>query len=161
MTLESCASEQALTKAAATNQLDEEMRVHLATCAACQEAVAVASWLRELADETGKDQALPSAGFIRWKSQLLERRTAARRALRPITIIQVASGFVAGFVVALLILWRPTLIEQNLALFLPRRSSFLSTSGELYILLIIFSLFIPLLCLALTYFLNRVLEDKS
>ncbi len=92
MKREACVYEQEVTRGVASNQLNESMRAHLATCDVCQEAVRVASWMRGLAKATEEESALPSAGFIRWRSQLLEKQEVARRATRPITIVQTVSS---------------------------------------------------------------------
>ncbi len=160
MTKENCLHERQMTKAAATNQWNEETRAHLATCDVCQEVLRVASWVRGLAEADADDcRALPSAGFILWKSQLLKRRAAAERATRPITIIQIFSGIIVALVAGVSLVWRPPVIEQGLNLFYSRWQGVLFPLNEFYVLLMLVSLCVPLFCLAVVYAVSAIRED--
>ncbi len=160
MTRESCLYERQMTKAAATNQWNEELRAHLATCDVCQEAFRVASWMRGLAEADADDRrATPSAGFILWKSQLLKRRAAAERAIRPITIIQIFSGIIVALVTGVSLVWRPLVIEQGLNSFYSRCQEVLFPINEFYVLLMLVSLCVPLFCLAIVYVVSTIRKD--
>lgn len=163
MKREACMYEQTLTKGVASNQLNESQRAHLAACDLCREAVRVASWMRRLAEATDDARrALPSADFIRWKKQLLEKQEIARRATRPITIIQALSSMIAALTIIVLLLWQPSAIEHGLGVLLrPPTWNLFSSLGAFSVLLAIASLSLPLLCLAVVFVLNRTVENKS
>ncbi len=156
MKREACVYEQAVTRAVASNQLNESMQAHLAACDVCQETVRVAGWMQKLAQTNEDERALPSAGFVRWKSQLFEKREIARRATRPITIIQVASGIIVLLALALLFLWQPSAIGHALSRL--RWSNFHSSLGEFYILLAVALLCFTAIYLAIAYALNFALK---
>ncbi len=158
MKQEACAHEQAVTKAIAANRLNEDLRAHLATCAECREAADVASWMIKIAEATEAERALPSASFIRWRSQLLKRQEDVQRATRPIRIIQVVSGLIVGLAVFVLLLRQPSAIEHGLALFRPPWANLFSSGNEFYALLLVASLCVPVLCLAVVFALNSALK---
>jgi hypothetical protein len=72
---------------------DAGLRAHVAACDVCADVAAVASALHEEQEATWADAAtLPSAQVVWFRAQARARAEAARRAARPIAIMQ-ALGF--------------------------------------------------------------------
>ncbi|MBI4892540.1 MAG: hypothetical protein HY821_18085 [Acidobacteria bacterium] len=68
---------------------------HLAECAECRDAVAVAAALEGARDEVLAGAALPDAGIVWRRAQFRARREAIQAAGRPITVAQVVAFAVA------------------------------------------------------------------
>lgn len=87
---------------------DAVLRDHIARCASCQETMAVATWMQELASAPVGNGPLPDPTYLWWKAELLRRWDAQQRAAAPIEVgeqVQVGVGLVAA--AALLVwLWR-------------------------------------------------------
>ncbi len=70
------------------SQWDEPLRAHVAGCAVCRDAAMVAEFLRLESNLAGAEARLPDPGLVWWKAQLLARREAAERAVRPIAVAE-------------------------------------------------------------------------
>jgi hypothetical protein len=89
-------------------QTHSEMREHVKACAICSDVVTVALAMREHADATAQDVAVPSAGLVWWRAELRARREARRTAERPLTLVHGLAGACAvGVMVAVLGLMSP------------------------------------------------------
>jgi hypothetical protein len=90
--------------------LPRTLREHASACAACQETLLVAAWMKELAAGSVFDAPLPDAAYLWWKAELLRRWDAQQRAAAPIERGErVQAGIVGVGVLALLaLLWRET-----------------------------------------------------
>lgn len=96
MNLSPCEREQAVLEAAQSNRWPEELRAHAAGCPVCADVALVARFMQTMAEETKAEAALPDAGRIWWKAQLLAKQAAVERATRPIAIVEkIAYGCVA------------------------------------------------------------------
>ncbi len=82
------------------SEWEEPLRVHVAACRICSDVVLVAQFLLQENECADAEAALPDAGLVWWKAQLLERRAAAERAVRPIAVTEKLAG--AGIVALLL-----------------------------------------------------------
>lgn len=97
----SCEYEQSLVKGLASGKQNKELAAHLSGCPDCREALKIAGWMQAFAAGS-QPQALPKPGFIRWKAQLIEKRSKAEQATRPIvwtqmaTVVLVAAAVVWG-----------------------------------------------------------------
>ena len=99
MKIVDCCREQdvldALTSGRWPDRTDEELRIHVATCAICADVVDVAGALLPLIDvqndEPG-DMRIPSSAVMWWRAQMRARQEAAREAARPITVAQVIAS---------------------------------------------------------------------
>lgn len=79
-----------------------ELQQHLAECATCREAAAVASALRSELDIAWKEGA-PTAEVVWFRAQLKARAEAAELAARPVFVAQALAGAtVAGAVAAVI-----------------------------------------------------------
>lgn len=65
---------------------DASLRAHVASCAACRDAVEVATWLREDGDALQAAAHVPSAGALWWRMQVRARAEAEQAAMRPMRI---------------------------------------------------------------------------
>lgn len=71
---------------------DEPLRAHVAGCAGCRDVVLVAQFLHEERECAATEARLPDAGLVWWKAQLLARRAAVERAIRPIALAEKLAG---------------------------------------------------------------------
>jgi hypothetical protein len=88
------------------DRADEELRSHVAGCAACGQVVAVAAPLQEAREITFRSASVPPASLLWWKAQMRARREADVRASRPIALM-LAVAF-AGLLAAVLVAARFT-----------------------------------------------------
>ena len=89
-----CEFEKAVIKESALDVQSEQLQLHIKDCGDCQESLKVAAWLQNFAVETPKHH-LPSAGFVWWKSKIIEKQAAGKKAAQPILWTQTAAVFVA------------------------------------------------------------------
>ncbi len=83
-----CEREPLVMEAARSGRWDEELRNHAANCSVCADAVLVAHFLEELADQDQRESMVLEAGRVWWKAQLRARREAVERTNEPITIVE-------------------------------------------------------------------------
>ena len=94
---------------------DASLNEHLAGCASCQETMAVATWMQQLAAVPVVNRPLPDPTYLWWKAELLRRWDAEQRASAPVEVgeqVQVGVGLAAA--AALLVwLWRNLLPDLS------------------------------------------------
>ena len=78
---------------------DEELTMHVSACRLCADLVAVVGPLTEAREELWPEIQVPSAAAVWWRAQVRARQEAARKASRPITVVQVASTAAAALLV--------------------------------------------------------------
>jgi hypothetical protein len=81
---------------------------HIAGCPSCQETIAVAKWMQQLASVPVVNRPLPDPAYLWWKAELLRRWDAEQRAAAPVEVgeqVQVGVGLAASAVL-LVWLWR-------------------------------------------------------
>ena len=87
---------------------DASLNDHITGCSSCQETIAVAKWMQQLASVPVVDRPLPDPTYLWWKAELLRRWDAGPRASAPVEVgeqVDVGVGLVAA--AALLVwLWR-------------------------------------------------------
>lgn len=87
---------------------DASLTEHVAGCPSCQETMAIAGWMRQLASVPVASRPLPDPAYLWWKGELLRRWDAEHRAAAPVEVgeqLQVGVGLVAAL--GLLVwLWR-------------------------------------------------------
>ena len=92
MTFRSCSYEkeiaQALKDGHWPNGCTEELRAHVASCAACGDLVLVAQAFQEARSESAHEPSLGSPSLLWWRAQLRRRNAAAQQISRPVTIAQ-------------------------------------------------------------------------
>lgn len=88
-----CDAEQDLLDAAAAGRWPDragaELRLHVATCPACQDVAVLAVAFLEDRDCAWAEAPVPAASAVWWRAQVRAREEAARLAARPILIVQV------------------------------------------------------------------------
>jgi uncharacterized Tic20 family protein len=89
-----CEFEKAVVNESTRGVLSERLKIHVKDCADCREVLRVAAWLQNFAAEVPK-RPLPTAGFIWWKSKIIEKQAAGRRAAQPILWTQTIAVIVA------------------------------------------------------------------
>lgn len=70
----------------------EEISAHIKSCAACRETAKVAAFFQRNLRNEQPPQNLPAAGFLWWKSKIIEKRRRAERVAQPILIAQIAAA---------------------------------------------------------------------
>ena len=83
-----CARESATARAASAGEWPEALRTHAASCPVCRDVALVATALGRDRRCLPVDPPVANAGRIWWIAQLRARRTAAERALRPISVME-------------------------------------------------------------------------
>lgn len=146
-----CPHEPAVLDAARRNVLPEEVRAHLEACEDCRETFHVARSLSALAHETRPGHALPSAGQLWWRAEvvrkLLEKQGSPdSKALRPALWGQAAG---VAFAVMVLLLF----VSFEGAEFLGRAAE--SGSGSVLLWIAVALALAPLAVLALLGLLVR------
>lgn len=89
-----CEFEQTIVKSLKAGFISEESREHSKECADCRETVKIAGWL-QMSAKTAQPKNLPTAGFLWWKSRIIEKRRAAENTAKPILIAQTVAVIVA------------------------------------------------------------------
>ena len=84
---------------------DPALVSHAQECEVCSDLVLVAQFLAKDHASAREEAALPSAGFVWWKAQLLARRAEAERATQPIAFVERIAGALGalcsiGFIIA-------------------------------------------------------------
>lgn len=86
-----CSRESDTARAASAGEWSEELRTHAADCSVCREVALVAGVLGADRRHRRTDLPVASAGRIWWTAQLRARHTAAERALRPISVMELVA----------------------------------------------------------------------
>jgi hypothetical protein len=85
---------------------DADLRAHVEQCPICADVVAVAAAMQEEHSLACQQAHVPSAGLVWWRAELRARQEAARKAARPMTLVQgvaAACGLAALLTVASLL----------------------------------------------------------
>ena len=72
-------------------QVNEELRAHVAGCHVCTDLVAVAGSLLAERGQIAEDAHIPSSAVMWWRAQMRARQEAMREAARPITVAQIVA----------------------------------------------------------------------
>jgi glycerol uptake facilitator-like aquaporin len=134
--------------------VSEELAAHIALCAACGETLRVANLMRAFARATPPN-ALPAPGLLLWKSRMLERRAAQRRATMPLVVAQVVS---IVFAATTLLWWasRNSLqLNKGLANLEPMTSGLLASFNLVATPLLIASICVGLVCVMMMFALRE------
>ncbi len=99
MTPAECPREQDVLDALAArrwpSRCDADLLAHVARCGICADMIMVIQPLADAHEELWPAIQVPSAATVWWRAQLRARQEAARRASRPMTIVQVAASIAA------------------------------------------------------------------
>lgn len=82
---------------------DEDLERHVAGCPKCSESMMLLGRMQTMAGQTAAPQNLPAAGLLLFKARLLDKQSAAKRAVRPIFWMKLAAPVVG--VLGLVFLW--------------------------------------------------------
>ncbi len=119
-----------------------------------QETQMIDAWMKKFAEQTALSQNLPAPGFFLFKARLIEKQSAATRAVQPIVRMQIASVVMFALAIGWLLLKSQTPIG-----FLMKEtfSSLLSVAP----LIVLGVMSAVLICLAFAYFLRETKEFKK
>ena len=106
---------------------DAELQTHAAICPICAEVALLAGLLREERSWALQNVRVPSAGLVWWRAELRARQDAARKAERPMSLMQ---AFAAACAVGVAIALAGGILPSVLALF-----SFASPPGSVHLAL--------------------------
>jgi hypothetical protein len=70
---------------------DEDFKIHISGCAECRETQRVSDWMQKFAAQVAPPQNLRTPGFLLLKARVIEKQSAASRAVQPIFWMQIAS----------------------------------------------------------------------
>lgn len=112
MRMQHCDNEERIARAARLNLWSEELRSHAGNCPVCGDVAMIAGFMSsQVADELAADAPapLPDPQRIYWTARFEARREAARRASRPIAIVESAAlaAGALGTILALIWMWPP------------------------------------------------------
>jgi hypothetical protein len=128
--MKSCDKEDVVLEAMRHATWDEALRDHVQRCESCADLALVARWMHDEARTARLEaaNALPSAGQVWWKAQILAKRSAVERATRPIVYFQKLSYAFGTLSVLAVALWNWNAIQRWLG---PLRTTWsqLSTAG--------------------------------
>jgi hypothetical protein len=85
----------ALASARWPHRVESELADHVASCAVCQDVVAVASAIQADHDLAWREASVPSSGQMWWRAEMRARQDAIREASRPITVAQSVAALFA------------------------------------------------------------------
>jgi hypothetical protein len=78
------------------DRCDDALRAHVAACAICAEVAEVARAIQDDHEAAWRDARVPPSGRVWWRAEMRARQEAARKAARPITLVQGAAAVCAG-----------------------------------------------------------------
>ena len=100
---------------------DASLNDHITGCPSCQETIAVAKWMQQLASAPVVDRPLPDPTYLWWKAELLRRWDAGQRASAPVEVGEQVHAGVGLVAAAALLVWlwrnlRPGLLSAPASL---------------------------------------------
>jgi hypothetical protein len=156
MNYRECEQEKIVLQAVHANHFDEETRSHIAACASCQETLSVVKMMRALA-KVSEPPALPAAGLIRWKAQLIEKQLITERATHSILITQTVGAMVCITALFGWFIWRWPLITIQLSGLKHEWQRFFAQEN-LLLLSLLLALCLSVICLAMIFTLRVFLK---
>ncbi len=152
-----CEFEPTVVKFLKSGLSSEAINAHVQDCANCRETIKVVNWLQTF-EKSALPQVknLPTAGFLWWKSRILEKRRAAERVVQPILIAQIAASIVAFMAFVWLLFTKSTQFN-----FLD--DAFNQSFGSIKVIIVPFVAGIicfAFVCLMLVFALRRYLLEK-
>ena len=75
-----------------SSKQDKTFEPHIAGCAECRESQKVFDFMQKFAAQTQPPQNLPAPGFLIFKARILQKQSAANRAILPIFWMQMAAS---------------------------------------------------------------------
>jgi len=121
-----CPREAETEAAVRQDRWDDDLRGHVAACSICRDVVAVGEYLRQQADEVF-GAAVPDADVIWWKAQLMARQEAARKAARPIAVVESAACACGLLVGVAALVWAAPFVKEEAA---AAATSFMKVMGS-------------------------------
>src|SRR6185436_12478341 len=156
-----CPHDESVLAAAQSENWTDELRTHLTHCAACQQVVQIAGWMRSLAVVEHDLPDLPDAKLIWLKAQLAQRRASAAEALKPVDIFQKVAWGVSTLMVLLGVLTKWPLLEQAIVSLNAGWGSLVSQAGRAGWVLVVSILTLGLVGAASLFSLDREGPDRT
>ena len=119
-----------------------------------QETQMIDAWMQKFAGQTALPQNLSAPGFFLFKARLIEKQSAAARAVQPIVRMRIASAVIFALAIGWLLLKSQTPIGS---LMKETFSSLLSVAP----LIVLSVMSAVLICFAFAYFLRETKEFKK
>ena len=119
-----------------------------------QETQMVDDWMRKFAGQTALPQNLSASGFLLFKARLIEKQSAAARAVQPIVRMQIASAVIFALAIGWLLLKSQTPLGSLM------KETFLSLLSVAP-LIVLGVMSAVLICLAFAYFTRETKEFKK
>ncbi len=145
--LTGCQYEQKIRQGVAAE--NKNLETHMTGCPECRESQKVHDWMQKFKAQTPQPQTLPTPGFLLFKSRLVKKQSAAKRAVQPIVWAQIGS---VGFAFAAIIYVQ---VETRLLLgeIFTETFNLLSSITLLFILSLAVG---ALVCLSFAYFIREM-----
>ncbi len=136
-----------------SSKQDKTLELHIAVCAECQQSQKVFDFMQKFAAQTQPPN-LPAPGFLVFKARILQKQSAAIRAVQPIFWMQIAASVLFISAIGWFLGKSQTPISSIL------KETFLSllSVAPLFILGVVSAV---LICFAFAYFLRETKEFKK
>lgn len=108
----SCRHEREVVRAAKEDRWTDALRAHVAECADCAEAAAVAPWLGRFAGISDREHILPDPAIVWLKAQILQGTADISRVSRPMTFVQLVAYLVVAAGWAGVLTWKWDAVES-------------------------------------------------
>ena len=128
---------------------DETFKLHLADCAECRETRKVSVWMQKFAAQTTTPKNLRSPGFLMLKARVIEKQTAANRAVQPFFLMQIAA--VVMFILG--VVWLEIKSDTPIFAVLSETLSVLLPLAPLFLLGVVVA---SIVCFAFAYTMRRM-----
>lgn len=92
-----CDFKKAVVNQVKLNAVHEEIKNHLQACSKCRETEKIAQLFQMNFSVESRVPNLPTAGFVWWKAQILNKRRAAARTVQPLLVAQISAAIVGVF----------------------------------------------------------------
>ena len=125
----SCSHEQSIIAAVQTESWTDALRMHLGSCASCQETLQIAGYMHSLAAVEDDSRPLPDAKVIWLKAQLAQRRASAAEALKPVETFQRVAWGVSALALVFGLLAKWTQLERGMVWLNTGWASLVSQAG--------------------------------
>lgn len=149
-----CEREPQAVKAVKSGFTSEEVSAHLKSCASCRETAKIVRFFQANLKEEKSN--LPAAGFVWWKSKIIEKQTRAARVAQPILVAQIAAA-AAFFATLFWLLFSKSAPTDSLSFAVNRAAA---SVAPLAVPLAAAIICFALLCLVLVLALRRLLPEK-
>jgi len=116
---EGCRYESDVIRAARQDGFTDALRLHLAECDECVATASVAPWMHRFAKMSDREHRLPDPSVVWLKARLFQVNADAKRATRPMDMVQMIAYLAVAGGWAALLTWRWQAVQAWMVSFTP------------------------------------------